>query len=167
MIASGSQVTRRREEMASDERYLSSPSYPLWQAAGVGPIILSMRPAPGRGTSIAAFYRPKDAPAFSPRESRLAHILLNEVWWLHEAGEPGPAAFDIPKLSPRCRLILNQLVTGRSRKEIAADLSLSPHTINDYVKAIFRHFRVHSRAQLIARLRHGDGRDHGISSAGT
>lgn len=161
MIESGSQVTRLRRDIIPDERFFSSPALPLWEAADIGPIIISMRPSPGRGTSVAAFYRSRAAAAFSERESRLAHILLTEVTWLHEAGEPGPAAFEIPKLTPRCRVILNHLVTGRSRKEIAADLGISLHTVNDYVKQIFRHFGVHSRAQLASRLRNGDGHDRG------
>lgn len=164
MIGSGGQVTRLRQDIIPDERFFNSPAHPLWQAANIGPIIISMRPSPGRGTSVAAFYRSKSAPQFSPREARIAHIVLTEVGWLHDAGAPSSAAYEIPKLSPRCRLILNQLVTGRSRKEIAADLGLSPHTVNDYVKQIFRHFGVHSQAQLISRLRHGDGHDRSSSA---
>lgn len=159
MMECGGHVTRIRQHIVPDERYFSSPALPFWRDANVGPLMLSARPLMGKGTSICAFYRVVAAPEFTPREARIAHIVLTGVPWLHEESTPHPQAHGIPKLPPRCRLILNQLVHGRSRKEIAADLDLSLHTVNDYIKQIFRHFGVHSQTQLVARLRSGDGGD--------
>ena len=155
----GGHVTRIRQHIVPDERYFSSPALPLWREANVGPLMLSARPLEGKGTSICAFYRGTSAPEFTPREARIAHIVLTGVPWLHEESTPHPQAHEIPKLPPRCRLVLNQLVHGRARKEIAGDLELSLHTVNDYIKQIFRHFGVHSQTQLVARLRNGDGCD--------
>jgi DNA-binding CsgD family transcriptional regulator len=152
-------VTRLRQDVIENDWFLNSPANPYWRAANVGPILFSLRPIPEIGTSVIAFYRPVSAPLFTPREARIAHIVLTEVSWLHKAGMPHAEARDVPLLPPRCRLILNQLVRGRSRKEIADDLDLSLHTVNDYLKQIFRHFGVHSQTQLIARFRHGDGND--------
>ncbi len=159
MMESGAQVTRIRQQIVPDQRFFNSPSLPLWQEANVGPLMLSARPLEGKGIAMCAFYRAVAAPEFTPREARIAHIVLTGVPWLHEESVPHPQANDIPKLPPRCRLILNQLVQGRARKEIAADLVLSLHTVNDYIKQIFKHFGVHSQTQLIARLRNGDGGD--------
>ncbi len=161
MIAAGSHITRLRQDVIDNDWFVNSAASPLWRAADIGPILFSFRPIPGYGTSVAGLYRPASAPLFTEREARLAHIVLTEVPWLHETGLPHEAARDVPKLPPRCRLILNQLVRGRSRKEIADDLDLSPHTVNDYLKQIFRHFHVQSQVQLIARLRNGDGNDRG------
>ena len=44
-----------------------------------------------------------------------------------------------------------------SRPQIASHLSLSIHTVNDYVKRIYAHLGVHSQAELIARFQRGDG----------
>ncbi|MES2440424.1 MAG: helix-turn-helix transcriptional regulator [Verrucomicrobiota bacterium] len=159
MISSGSHVTRLRQDIIENERFMSSAAQPFWAAAGIGPLILSLRPIPGHGTSVAGFYRPVSAPLFTAREARIAHIVLSEVSWLHVAGLPHAESSTVPLLPPRCRLILNQLVRGRPRKEIAADLGISVHTVNDHLKRIFRHFDVHSQAQLIARFRCGDGND--------
>ncbi len=52
-------------------------------------------------------------------------------------------------LSPRLEQTLERLLTGDSEKQIARRLQLSPHTIHDYVKALYRHFDVSSRAELI------------------
>jgi DNA-binding CsgD family transcriptional regulator len=72
---------------------------------------------------------------------------------------PHANSLTLPQLPPRCRLIINQLVHGMSRKEIAAHLGLSIHTVNGYAKEIFKYFAVHSQSELIARLTRGDGRD--------
>jgi DNA-binding CsgD family transcriptional regulator len=159
LIQAGGHITRLRQEVIADEWFLNSPANPLWKAANVGPILFSIRPIPGHGISVIGFYRPVSAPAFTAREARIAHVVLTEVGWLHEAGLPHAPARSVPLLPPRCRLILNQLVRGRPRKEIAGDLGLSVHTVNDYLKQIFRHFGVHSQAELIARFRLGDGND--------
>lgn len=159
MIETNGHVTRLRQQIIPDERFLNSPALPLWDAADVGPIILSLRPVKEFGTTIIALYRASSALLFSPREARIAHIVLTEVRWLHEEGMPHTAARPITALPPRCRLILLQLLAGRSRNEIAADLSISLHTVNDYLKQIFRRFGVQSQVQLIARLRNGDGND--------
>ena len=39
-----------------------------------------------------------------------------------------------------------------SDKEIARKLSLSPHTIKDYLKTVYSKFRVHARAQLVSLM---------------
>jgi DNA-binding NarL/FixJ family response regulator len=58
-------------------------------------------------------------------------------------------------LSPRLRQTLVCLLDGSSEKEAAARLGLSPTTLHQYVTALYRHFGVRSRAQLLARvLRH-------------
>jgi DNA-binding CsgD family transcriptional regulator len=159
LIQTGAHVTRLRKHIVTDQRFESSPAEPYWRAADIGPLILSARPLEGRGNTIIGFYRPVSAPPFTEREARIAHIILTGVAWLHEASTPNPVVHDIPKLPPRCRLILNQLVHGRVRKEIARDLGISLHTVNDYIKQIFRHFDVHSQMQLISRLKNGDGHD--------
>ncbi|MBX3426985.1 MAG: hypothetical protein KF688_15010 [Pirellulales bacterium] len=55
------------------------------------------------------------------------------------------------QLSPRLRQVLEGLLEGNAEKQIAQRLNLKTQTVNQYVKAIYRHFRVNSRAQLMAR----------------
>jgi len=47
---------------------------------------------------------------------------------------------------------LRGLTRGRSEKRLAAELRLSPHTVHDYIKVLYRHFGVQSRSELVARL---------------
>lgn len=68
-------------------------------------------------------------------------------------GEPSPR-----DLAPRVRQVLACMLEGEGDKQIAARLSLSTYTVNQYTKVIFRHFGVRSRAELSARwIRRGWG----------
>ena len=61
--------------------------------------------------------------------------------------EPSP-----DRLPPRLRQTLACLLEGDSEKQVAARLGLSNATVHQYVTALYRHFAVQSRAQLLARL---------------
>lgn len=131
----------------------------MWQDAGVGPIVLSYRPLDESTLSCVVLYRRPDRPLFGPRESRIVHIVASEVPWLHNVGWPEDRAATVPFLAPRPRTVLNLLLCGMNRKEIAANLNISEHTANDYVKLVFRHFGIHSQAALMHRFFSGDGGD--------
>jgi DNA-binding NarL/FixJ family response regulator len=71
----------------------------------------------------------------------------------------GRAVLDAAGLSPRLRETGAALMTGASEKEIAHQLGISVHTTHQYVKILYRHFKVSSRAEYMARLQ-GD-ENHG------
>lgn len=56
------------------------------------------------------------------------------------------------RLTGRRRVVFEKLSHGVGRKQIAAELGLSEHTVNDYVKAVYRHFGVNSQAALMRRV---------------
>ena len=56
-------------------------------------------------------------------------------------------------LSEREREVTRLMVENRSTNEIASELDLSPHTIRNHRKAIYRKLEVHSRYELIALAR--------------
>jgi DNA-binding CsgD family transcriptional regulator len=153
------QQTRLREQLIPTEEFHASSAYPAWCEADIDGVIVSLRQLDDVCQSAVGLYRSREKPPFAPRESRLAHILLSEVPWLHELGWPEDRGVTVPRLSPRQRLTLNLLLDGRSRPQIAADLAISPHTADSYVKEIYRHFGVHSQAELIRRFQRGDGGD--------
>lgn len=71
-------------------------------------------------------------------------------------GEAGTATVYDPQTleclsDAQCR-VFHLLVRGTKEKNIARMLGLSPHTVHNHVRAIFRQFGVHSRAELLARL---------------
>jgi len=55
-------------------------------------------------------------------------------------------------LTPAQQEILHFVLLGMDEAAIAVKLERSWHTIHTHLKAIFQHFHVHSRAQLIAKL---------------
>ena len=99
-----------------------------------------------RGEGIALMRERSDRPF-----DQEAHEVL--AVYMHEAPRffattPGP-------LPPRLRRVLEALPTAASEKEIAAQLGLSPHTVHQYVKVLFRRYRVHSRMELVEALHAG------------
>ena len=56
-------------------------------------------------------------------------------------------------LSARQREVMELLVAGACTSAIASRLSVSPHTVRNHTKAIFRALGVHSQAELIHRHR--------------
>jgi len=102
--------------------------------------------------SSAVFLRAPGRPAFAPRLAHLAHLIVSECGPLHRHGllpDPAPAT---PALTARQQEVLDRLVAGRSVKQVAYDLNLSPHTVNDHVKKIYRHYGVKTRAALLRRF---------------
>lgn len=53
-------------------------------------------------------------------------------------------------LTPAERRVLDMLLTGRSEKQIAADMEISYHTVHQHVTTIFRKFGVKNRSGLMA-----------------
>jgi DNA-binding CsgD family transcriptional regulator len=159
MLETSAQVTRARQQIIPDEQFLNSPANPFWSAANIGPLLLSIRPLPGFGISVIGFYRQLEAAPFTQRETRIAHILLTEVPWLHEAGLPHLTAASAPKLTPRCRMVLNHLIQGHTRPEIARVLGLSEQTVKGYINQVYHHFDVVDQEGLLKRFIQGDGRD--------
>jgi DNA-binding CsgD family transcriptional regulator len=79
---------------------------------------------------------------------RLLHVELGRLWRkdaLRRAKDPTNA------LPPRLSQTLDELLQGKSEKEIALRLELSRHTIHNYVKALHQRFGVSSRGELLAR----------------
>jgi DNA-binding NarL/FixJ family response regulator len=87
---------------------------------------------------------------FRRRERRLVRLLHQELG--RHFGTP-LATLDDPSpsdLTPRLRDTLRCLLEGDGEKQVAARLGVSTLTVHDYVKALYRHFGVASRAELLA-----------------
>ena len=60
-----------------------------------------------------------------------------------------PLPADMPR---RQREIAELVLQGMEVDDIARKLALSPHTVRNHLKAVFRRVGVHSRAELLARI---------------
>lgn len=56
------------------------------------------------------------------------------------------------ELTPREKQVVMRLAQGRTSKEIARDLGLSPRTIDDYRARLLRKFEVRNIAELLSRI---------------
>jgi PAS domain S-box-containing protein len=65
----------------------------------------------------------------------------------HEASQPTPPH---PALTPRQTEILQQLQRGRSTRQIAEELHLSPETVRNHVRHVLKALGVHSRLEAVA-----------------
>ncbi len=153
------QVTRLREQLAGVDQIAVAGIAAHLKEADIGPFVVSLRPIDEHSVSSLGLYRRRNEPAFTERECRIAHIVLSEVPWLHEQGWPEDRGTTVPRLSARRRLVLNMLLDGRARKEIAVSLAISENTVAGYQRDIYRHFGVNSHATLMRRFQLGDGGD--------
>jgi DNA-binding NarL/FixJ family response regulator len=87
---------------------------------------------------------------FSARDRLLVSLLHSELGWLYQP-EAALVSADVLDLTPRQQQTLHALLAGHGDKQIARDLGLSPNTVHHHVKAIYKHFRVSSRGELLAR----------------
>ncbi|NJK93400.1 MAG: hypothetical protein HC904_17245 [Blastochloris sp.] len=152
-------LTRLRSEIVADSEFLKTEAFDYWKEADIGPVIMSVRPLDGESGSTVALYRRFGKPMFSIRESKIAHIILTEVPWLHELGWPEDRGVSVPRLYPQQRIVLNLLLQGEDRKSIASQLDISINTVSGYVKELYQHFNVNSQSELLARFFSGNGGD--------
>lgn len=155
----GTHLTRLRQQTDPEDRFRSSGAYPLWKEVDVAPGIMSVRPIDAATVSAVSIHRRMDAPLFTERDSRIAHIVLSETGWLHPKALAEKDTTVVPALSARRKTVFMLLVQGYPRNRIAANLGISRHTADEHVKAIYRHFGVHSQSELIRRFTNGDGGD--------
>ncbi len=124
----------------------------IWSQTGLGDGLVSVYPLAKNIFSASGFHRRQGRPNFSPRERAMIHLVFGQVHWLHRYGLAIPAGDKVLDLSPRQRQVLLLLLAGDSPKRIASKMSLSEHTIGDYVKQIYRHFKVTTRGELFAQF---------------
>ncbi len=150
----GGLVTRTRRQLISDATWYRSVAWNDYhRPTKIDDRLMSVYQTSDAGAvSIISLHRSPDEREFSPREQRLLNFFHGELGRLIgrslvSLSEPSP-----DNLSPRLRQTLACLVEGDSEKQLAARLSLSPATIHQYVTALYRHFGVRSRAQLLAHV---------------
>lgn len=92
-------------------------------------------------------YIAKSAPP-EELDKALRHVLAGAVY-LPPGIFEGIADFPVVNLSPRQRDVLRGLCRGLSRKDIARDLSLSEHTVKEYLAGLFQLLKVHNRTEAV------------------
>ena len=149
----GRLVTRTRGQLVPDAVWYRSRAWEYRRPNGVDEQLTSVYQVSDDGAiAVLTLHRAAGERGFWAREQRLVSFFFAELGRLVggslvSAAEPGP-----DKLSPRLRQTLACLLEGDSEKQVAARLGLSQATTHQYVTALYRHFKVRSRAQLLAHV---------------
>lgn len=153
LVDNGRHITMDRPTMLPDELY-GQPEFDrhreqsryepaAWSLYLVGPDVWS---------AIGVMVE-RGAPMPGDRERAILHLVMNQIDWLHRADTNVPAnSTDLLELSAREREVLFLLMGGDSRKQIAGKLGISPNTVADYLKSIYKTFNVNSRGELLSKF---------------
>ncbi len=147
--------TLRRADLIADDLWHRDPHVQAYRhPAGLDDVLLSVfrrgpRPSEPAAHAIMLF-RPTGHPQrFSERDRTLLDVAHAGLAWMYR--EEGTQTADLPDdLPPRLRQTLKHLLSGDSERQIARKMQLSPHTVHDYVKALYTRFSVSSRQELTA-----------------
>lgn len=133
------------------------------QLFGLDHRVWCFRPIPGGGPDEHAgviLLRAAGRRDFSGRDRAvvgLASALIAPLVGGPLARFSEPSPLDLP---PRTRAVLACLLEGDGDKQVASRLKMAPATVNTHTRAIYRHYGVRSRAELMARwVRRGWGGD--------
>jgi DNA-binding CsgD family transcriptional regulator len=152
-LGSDQHITRRRVDVVNNDLWFSSEvQQQYFEPAGFGEFLSSIYPLGDNYYSSLFFVRGLGQPSFTSREVCITHLITEEIDWLHRQGIDVPAGQQIPELSPRQKQVLFRVMAGDSEKQMARALSLSPHTVHDHLKQIYRRFGVNSRTELLAKF---------------
>src|SRR5579859_6696531 len=148
-------ASMRRREMVDDTTWYAAPSvYEARRAGNVDDFVFScVALAPGLLHGFIV-YRPWGEKPFDVRHRRLArfvHVVLLRAIKARTTDPAGSA--DLDDLSPRLRQTLELIVAGDAIKHIAMKLGISHHTVNDYIKVLYKRAGVSSRTELANKVR--------------
>src|SRR5262245_1812243 len=150
----GRVVVRTRRQLVPDRDWYRSLCYELFhRPERRDHCLVSPHRLPDGALNLITLHRDAGGRDFSPRERRLLLLAHDEVGRLMgpvlvRADDPYSPA----RLPPRVREALDCLLDGDSEKQAAARMGLSRETVHQYVKALYRHYQVASRAELLARV---------------
>jgi DNA-binding CsgD family transcriptional regulator len=150
--SAGRLVTRTRRQLVGDRPWYASFSYnEIRRVIGVDHCIYTLCALPGNDSySFIGVHRAVGERGFESREQRLLHLCHAELGRL--TGTVLARKSEWADLAPRLRQTLDCLLDGDGEKQVAARLALSLPTVHQYVTALYRHFGVSSRAELLAHF---------------
>lgn len=144
----------RTEFLADRDWYGSHDFLKIHEPLGVDSTLWCFRPIPGVAADESSgliLARGNGRRDFGPRDreiAREAHAVIAPLIGGPLARFADPSPLDLSRAKRR---VLACLLQGDGEKQIAARLRLSTYTIDEYTQAIYRHFGVRSRAELLAR----------------
>jgi len=144
-----------RRQLVPDREWYGSVVYnECHRAIGIDHCLASALERTADGCfSCILLHRATGESDFAPRQQQLLYLFHDELGRLI-----GPVLvsaddrFSPTRLPPRVQETLRCLLEGDGEKQAATRMGLSRETVHQYVKALYRHYRVASRAELLARV---------------
>jgi DNA-binding CsgD family transcriptional regulator len=145
-------LTATRRELVRDDDWYASPHVKeIRKKAGIDDGVYSAQLLGARVVACVCLARPWwEKRRFDRGEREIVDLLHGQCAWVYREEIP-PAEIEALPLSPREKQTLWKLLSGRGEKQIAAEMDLSRNTVHHYVKSLYKHFRVSSRAELLAK----------------
>ncbi|HWB53560.1 MAG TPA: helix-turn-helix transcriptional regulator [Tepidisphaeraceae bacterium] len=140
-----SALTRTRGQVLRGEKYFSRSA----PARAKQDRIYSIVRLSDAAAAMLCLSRNPDQKPFTQSDAKLVHLIHSEMDVLYRST---PARFGIVGMTPRQQQIQEYLLMGHGEKQIANEMGLSRHTVHAHVKAVYRHFGVTSRPELLARF---------------
>lgn len=141
----------RLAELAPDGWFKSNYYRTYYMGAGYRDAIWAGIPINEDAETYFGFYRMLDQQPFTLAERDIVAYALRGLRWFYRLQmlSEGIGVASSP-LTPTERRILQGLLQGATEKQIAANMTQSPHTTHDHVKSILRKYGVSSRSALMA-----------------
>jgi DNA-binding CsgD family transcriptional regulator len=152
----GRVLTRLRSELVREAQWSASPyGSELRRIAGVRDGLYCAAPTNGTQDAFGfGLYRSGAGSRFGDVERDLLHLFQQGMLPIYRKmlRRPAPAALAelAARLRPSHRATLRAVLRGLSEKEIAQHLGLSRNTVHEYVGALYGHFGVSSRSELLS-----------------
>jgi DNA-binding CsgD family transcriptional regulator len=150
----GRPSVRSRRQLVPDSVWYGSLAYNEYhRVIRIDHCIVSPLEVTAGGFSCIILHRATGEREFAPRYRRQLHLFHEELGRLIgpvlvSAGDPHSPT----RLPARVQETLRCLLEGDGEKQAAARMGLSRETVHQYVKALYQHYRVSSRAELLARI---------------
>lgn len=121
--------------------------------SGIDDYILSIVPVAALDLSHSLWvHRAVGERAFTSRERSMLSLVHAELAARIGGALAAPTEPALHELTARQRDVLDSLLMGDSEKQTAVRLGISAATVHEHVVALYRHFRVSSRGELMARF---------------
>lgn len=146
----GARLTCARRELIRDADWYASAFVADYQRlSGLDDFVYSVEVLGPRKVRAVTATRGLRQRPFADEDANLLDLFHEEY---ARIVKPAPPAEDAgPRLSPRAREVLRELLQGESEKGVAAALGITRETVHGYVKTIYAAHGVSTRAELLAR----------------
>jgi DNA-binding NarL/FixJ family response regulator len=147
-------IALTRCDVFPDRNWYDSPNFEfVHRIIGVDQTLWCYHTIPDAGGAINGIILSRaqgrrDFDARGKSAVRLGHALVAPLIGRELARYSDPAPSALPF---RTRQVLRCLLEGDGDKQVATRLGISRYTVNEHTKAIYRHFGVASRSDLLAR----------------